>query len=809
MRTTLLLLALLVPSFVARAEDREQLPCGRWPNGFAYSVVASEDGRYAYASSGGAVLVCPLADPKQVGPGSHALAVPVSEIPTAGFVFSLATQGSDLFVAGSRGGFFHVDVTDKRNPGPATKIGASNDIAFDVAVRGDLVAFADGGGGIALFRRGKDGCHELSRTKIEKGRAMGVALGDGFVIVAGGDGDVLRFDLSDPAHPLLAAKQPSTGVARSVALTSDGRFALFAEDLGDLTIRDARSLGVVKRQKFVLPANKNPGPQRSPKPETPLAVGRIRVLDDRGYVGLEGTAIASQQSPFTPEFGAWRGEPHYDPRSATAVFQIGALETGTPAVTILGFADELSSHAPSNVMNWIKDVAPLPHCEGGDFLALDFTFGAVRMRPSKDKPRRDGLPGLQELGLEIDTRAGAIDCAFSPTDPKIVYAISDIGGLQILDVSDKTHPRLLHRVPESGGTFCAVTRRLEKAQPDGFLRSFDYVFVNNFFRVGIVKIDPTNPTGAQSLTPLWITVPDAVRGKKEFESLGLTPRSYRVTIDGDNLDVVSTNTVFGWQRFSIAQVLACKARANIYEGIERPAEYALKCPPLWRAITSPDNAQDATGIRTARSGKVMGIHADESFVILGSGAQRDPAGGRGGGGRGGAAPAQPFDGYLQYFDLADPVVEDATFGPLRFPRGTRFVPNGEIQIGLAMRGNELFVADTAGILRVFDFDSRPKDKGLHGENHFLVRDVTFENVGVYGRDSLFDAVIDGDRLHLAGWSAGYICLSIAKDDPANFLKPLFHFDSPGLPISIAIGPDRSVVVAEHNAGVLVFPAVQP
>lgn len=765
-------------------------PVGRWPNGTAFSIVADADGRFVYAGSGGTVLVVESGEQ----PGAR---TPVAEIVTEGFVFGLAVAGGDLFVAGSRGGFFHADVSDPRRPGPATRIGGTGEIAYDVAVRGELVAFAEGAAGVAFYRRDESGVVAVSRLAIDSGRALGVALGDGFALLAAGDGDLLRVDLADVTAPKVTARTKPLGFARSVALTVDGRFALVAEDLGDLVVRDPRSLEVVTRKRFVLPALTDPGPQRSPKPETPLAVSRVRVLRARAYVGLEGTEMSAQISPFTPEFGAWRGEPHYDPRAATAIVDLAPDRGGKPSLNVIGFADELRGRS---MMNWIKDVAPLPN---GDVLALDFVTGAFRFRPAPDRKRRDGLPGMIDLGFEIDTRAGAMDCVFSPTREDLLYAASDIAGLQILDVSDPTKPSCLHRLDGSGGTFCAITTRLEK-DADGVERPIDYVFINNFFRVTICRIDPRDVKSARVLAPLWITLPEAIRGKREYEALGLSPRSYRVTVDGDFLDVVSTNTVFGWQRFSIDQVLAWTHEANIYEGIDRPAEFARDCPPLFRAVTSPDHLADSTRLRSApfaRAGRTMSILASGDRVILGSGGHRNPAGGRGGRG----APMAPFDGGLQYFDLSDPIVDDPMLGPLRFPRGTRFFPGGEIQIGLAARGDELFVADTLGILRVVDFVAAPSDPGAHGEGHFAPRDAVFENLGVYGRDSLFDVLVDGDRLHLAGWSNGYLCLDVGAD-PARFLKPIARFDSPGLPISLALGTKNRLVVAEHNAGVFLLPA---
>lgn len=765
-------------------------PLGRWPNGFAYSIVADAAGRYVYAASGGAVLVCEIdGEPKR--------RAPVAEIVTEGFVFGLAVDGDDLFIAGSRGGFFHVDVKTPASPGPATRIGGSGEIAYDVAVRGDLVAFAEGAGGVAFFSRAGESITELSRVAVQTGRALGVTLGEGFALVAAADGDLLRIDLTDPRAPSVAATAKSTAFARSIALTVDGAFALVAEDMGDLTLRDPTTLAIVKRKRLVLPAVPNPGPQRSPKPETPLAVSRVRVARDRVYVGLEGTEMKAQISPFTPEFGAWRGEPHYDPRGAAAIVALAPDASGQPSLDVLGFADELRGRS---MMNWIKDVAPLAN---GDFFALDFVTGAFRLRPLADRKRRDGLPALGDLGHEIDTRAGAIDCVFSPTREHYVYAASDIGGLQVIDISDPATPRLIHRLPDTGGTFCAVTSRKEK-DAAGNERDIDYVFINNFFRVTICRIDPNDLRASSVLAPLWITLPEAIRGKKEFEALGLSPRSYRVAVDGDFLDIVSTNTVFGWQRFSIAQVLAWEHEANIYLGIERPAEFARDCPPLFRAVTSPDHLAESSRLLRApfaRAGRTMSILASGDRVILGSGGHKEPPGG-GRGGRG--AGMAPFDGALQYFNLSDPVVMDPVLGPLRFPRATRFFAGGEIQIGLAQRGDELFVADSSGILRVVDFVVAPADLGRFGENHLMPRAVTFENLGAYGRDSLFDIVLDGDRMHLAGWSNGYVCLNVGAD-PAHFLEPIHRFDSPGLPISLALGRSGHLVVAEHNAGILVFP----
>lgn len=764
-------------------------PIGRWPNGSSFAIVADPKGEHVYAASGGAVLV--VRSGSDPGPRT-----PIAEIVTEGFVFGLAIEGTELFVAASRGGFFRVDVSNPAHPGRAERIGGTGEIAYDVAATRELVAFAEGAAGVAFHARRDGRAVDVSRVSLESGRALGVALGEGFAVVAAGDGDLLRIDLADPSRPRVVARAKPVGFARSIALTEDGRFALVAEDLGDLTVRDAASLAVVKRKRFVLPPLTNPGPQRSPKPETPLAVGKVRISRSRAYLGLEGTEMSAQISPFTPEYGAWRGEPHYDPRAAAAVVDLAADESGQPSLAVVGFADELRGRS---MMTWIKDVAPLPN---GDFLAVDYSVGAFRFRPATERKRRDGLPALIDLGFEIDTRAGAIDCVFSPTREDLVYAASDIGGLQLIDVADPRSPKLVHRLKEAGGTFCDVTSRLE-VDEDGVERPIDYVFINNFFRVTICRIDPNDLNKSRILAPLWITLPEAIRGKREFEALGLSPRSYRVAIDGDHLDVVSTNTVFGWQRFSIEQVLGWEHLANIYAGIERPAEFARDCPPVFRGVTSPDHLSDSSRLVKApfaRAGRTMSILCSGDRVVLGSGSYRDP-GGRGGRG----APMAPFDGGLQYFDLRDPVVDDPVLGPLRFPRATKLIPGAEIQIGLAQRGDELFVADSIGVLRVVDFVATPKEPGPGSENHFSVRDKVFENVGIYGQDSLFDVLIDGDRLHVAGWSAGYVCLDIGAD-PARFLTPIARFDSPGLPISLALGTKNRLIVAEHNAGILVLPA---
>jgi hypothetical protein len=788
----------LVLGFAAAAfasDDPPLEPIGRWPNGFAFSIVTDPEGKTAYVGSGGTILVCDVSGP----PAERR---PLAEVATEGFVFSLAVEDSLLYVAGSRRGVFAIDVLDPRRPGAPVTVGAARDVAYDVAVRGDLIAAADGTAGVAFFRRlERDRFEELSRLELPRGRALGIALGDGFALVAGGDGDVLRVDLADPRAPKITATVPSTGVARSIAVLPGDRFALVAEDGGDLTLRDADTLEVKRRKRFVLPAVANPGPQRAPKPAIPLCAARVRISRGRAYVGLEGTAMAAQISPFTPEFGAWRGEPHYEPRGALAVVLLAPGADGLPSLDAIGFGD---SSRDRNYLCWIKDLVALPN---GDVLAVDFVTGVFRFRHG-ERVREDGLPAMIEMLREIDTRAGAMDVAPSPHDPTLLYVLSDIGGLQIFNVLNPAEPRLVARVASSGGTFFAVSPRKELDE-QGRERPVDYVFINNFFRVGIVRIDVRQPESARALSPLWVTLPVAVRGKREFEALGLTPRSYRVSIEGDHLDVVATNTAFGWQRFSIPDVLAHERLANIHEGIARPPEYGRDCEPLFRAVTSPDHLASSERLLAApfaRVGKVMGILETGDEVMLGSGAQRLPADG-GRGGRGGRGGGEPHDGYLQYFDLRDAIVNDPKLGPLRFPRATRFVPEGEVQITMARRGNELFVADSVGVVRHFDLDFAAKDPGPHGENLILPTGAAFENLGRFGRDSVFDVILEDDVLHVAGWSNGYLRLD-ARRDSGSFLTQIAAFDTPGLPISLARGRDGAIYVAEHNAGFLVFPALR-
>lgn len=759
-------------------------PEGRWPNGFAYALVVDPEERWAFAGSGGTILVCSLDRGTTPRPA-------IAEITTDGFVFSLALAGNDLFAAASRGGFFHADVSDPTKSSAARKIADAEDIAFDIAVRGDLLALADGAAGVLLLERKDDSFVPLTRLAPPPGgRALGVVLGEDFAIVALGEGGVGRIDLRDRSKPSFAVVAKSDGIARSLALAPDGRSVLVGEDTADLTLRDVETLEVRTRREFQLPENRNPGPQRSPKPATPLAVSRVRVFGERAVVGLEGTELPAQISPFTPEFGAWKGEPHYEPRAAVAV-----VDASNEKLPIVGFCDEPSNRA---TLSWVKDVALL---RNGDVFALDFVNGVFRVRATPDRKRGDGLPGMVEVAYEIDTRAGAIDVEMSPTAKTLLYALSDIGGLQLFDIADPAHLKAVTRVKEGGGTFCAVTTRMEP-DPDGSEHPIDYVFINNFFRVGICRIDLRHPERARMLQPLWITLPEAIRGKRAYESLGLTPRSYRVSIEGDWLDVVATNTVFGWQRFSIAKVLASEKIVNIYDGIERPPEYARFCEPEFRAITSPDALTDSKRLVNApfaRAGKSMGLLVDGSRVIVGSGAQRIT------GGRGGRGGGEPHDGYLQYFDLGDPMVVDPMLGPLRFPRGTTFVKDGDVQIGLALRGAQLFVADTAGLLRTFHIDA-----SASGSAVFTPGSAQFDNQGHYGADSVFDLIVDGDLLHVAGWSAGYLRLWIGNSqedskDP-RFLSLEARFDSPGLPISLVRTATGRIVVAEHNAGFLVMPA---
>ena len=73
---------------------------------------------------------------------------------------------------------------------------------------------------------------------------------------------------------------------------------------------------------------------------------------------------------------------------------------------------------------------------------------------------------------------------------------------------------------------------------------------------------------------------------------------------------------------------------------------------------------------------------------------------------------------------------------------------------------------------------------------------------------MFDVKLFGDELHTAGWSSGYICLSVDESDPDRYLKPIGRYDSPGLSISVLLTADGQPFVAEHNAGFFVMPRAE-
>lgn len=752
------------------------VPIGRWPNGSAFAAAVSADGQTGWFGSGGTVIVARLGaldQPAEV----------LAEVPTEGFVFALAEDGGDLFIAGSRAGLLRIDVREPGRPGAAERVGAAGDVCFDVAVRGDLIAIADGSAGAAFFRRTTAGVQLLGRVAVGTDRARGVALGDGFALVAAGTAGVARIDLADPGAPRLERLVATAGTARSVALLEGGRHALVGADEAGLVLCDAASLEVARTARFALPATDRSG--ESSAAGASYAVGRVRVRGTVGYACLDGSPVGDQISPFTPEFGAYRGEPRLDPRSAVALVGLGPDESGVPALAELARADRPRER---EYLHWVRDVVPV----AGGFLAVDF-FGGVYAFQRMQAPRAPtGGTRFAEVARTLDTRAGAIDMALSPTDPRIVYVSSDVGALQVFDVSDPARPRRIARETRIGGTFCAAAARREKG-PDGQEVAVDYVFVNDFFRVRIARVDPRDPAAMEVLDPLWITIPEAVRGNEAFSHFGLTPRSYRVRVEGDALDVVATNTIFGWQRFSIEKVLACTERGNIYAARRgHPPEMARSCEPEWRAVTSPEAVADAAALFAdkPRAGGAMTLHAQGSQVILGCGPR--PAGGRGG------ATGAPVDGSLQLFDLADPVVEDARLGRLRFPRASKVIDGAGILIGIDRRGDLLFVADSNGFVRLVDVADAAGQP-------LVPRARTWENVGPAGRDSVFDVLLDGDRLHVAAWSRGYVCLDAREAAGDRFLTPLSELDTAGLPISLAKTAGGSLLVAEHCIGLLVLP----